>query len=99
MVMKKHPKKKPEKPLRVAELKTHLSAYLKRVRDGETLIVHDRDTPIARIEPIRKSRLTIREPTKRWEDFVWPKGPIGTGPDIVETLLELRRDKLDDLVP
>ncbi|HVE65422.1 MAG TPA: type II toxin-antitoxin system prevent-host-death family antitoxin [Thermoanaerobaculia bacterium] len=37
---------------RISELRDKLSEYLARVRKGETLIVYDRDTPIARIDPI-----------------------------------------------
>ena len=37
---------------RITELRDKLSEYLARVRKGETVIVYDRDTPIARLEPI-----------------------------------------------
>jgi prevent-host-death family protein len=40
------------KSARISELRDSLSEYLARVRKGETVIVYDRDTPIARIEPI-----------------------------------------------
>ena len=40
------------KNARISELRDKLSEYLARVRKGETVIVYDRDTPIARIEPI-----------------------------------------------
>ncbi|HEV8610876.1 MAG TPA: type II toxin-antitoxin system prevent-host-death family antitoxin [Thermoanaerobaculia bacterium] len=40
------------KNARISELRDKLSEYLARVRRGETVIVYDRDTPIARIEPI-----------------------------------------------
>ena len=40
------------KNARISELRDGLSEYLARVRKGETVIVFDRDTPIARIEPI-----------------------------------------------
>ncbi|MGH9398912.1 MAG: type II toxin-antitoxin system Phd/YefM family antitoxin [Thermoanaerobaculia bacterium] len=40
------------KNARISELRDGLSKYLTRVRKGETVIVYDRDTPIARIEPI-----------------------------------------------
>ncbi len=35
----------------VSGLKAHLSQYLAAVRDGETVVVHDRHTPIARLVP------------------------------------------------
>jgi prevent-host-death family protein len=40
------------KNARISELRDKLSEYLARVRKGETVIVYDRDTPIARIDPI-----------------------------------------------
>ncbi len=40
------------KNARISELRDGLSEYLARVRKGETVIVYDRNTPIARIEPI-----------------------------------------------
>jgi prevent-host-death family protein len=36
----------------VRELKQHLSAYLKRVADGETLQITDRGVPVAVISPV-----------------------------------------------
>ena len=36
----------------VSELRDRLSDYLRRVRKGETILVLDRDTPVARLEPI-----------------------------------------------
>ena len=37
-----------------AELKNRLSHYLREVRKGQTVVVMDRDEPIARLEPIAK---------------------------------------------
>ncbi len=39
--------------LNIAELKNTLSAELRRVRKGESLLVRDRNEVIARIEPVR----------------------------------------------
>ena len=39
------------KQTKVSELKAHLSAYLADVRRGETVVVCDRATPIARLVP------------------------------------------------
>ena len=36
----------------IAELKAHLSAELKRVRAGETIVVLDHKQPVARIVPL-----------------------------------------------
>lgn len=39
----------------IAQLKNNLSAYLRKVRAGQPLLVCDRDVPIARIERIESS--------------------------------------------
>lgn len=41
----------------IAELKDHLSAYLRRVRAGETIWVKDRDRIVAKIEPVKEADL------------------------------------------
>ena len=41
------------KSVNIAELKNRLSHYLRQVRRGESILVRDRDTVIARIEPVR----------------------------------------------
>ena len=54
------------KQVKVSELKAKLSAYLADVRAGETVVVCDRKTPIARLVPIDEAaddELTI-EPAK-----------------------------------
>ena len=42
--------------LNVHEAKTHLSAYLNRVEEGETIILCKRNVPIAEIRPLPKRR-------------------------------------------
>lgn len=79
---------------RIAELKARLSEYLRAVRRGETVIVLDRDTPVAQIVPIReRPALRVRKPAvgapppKRVR---LPK-PAKLNLDIVELLLEERQ--------
>ena len=36
----------------ISELKNRLSAYLRKVRAGETVLVLDREQPVARLEPV-----------------------------------------------
>jgi prevent-host-death family protein len=48
--------------VRIAELKAHLSEYLRTVRGGHTVTVLDRDTPVAKIVPIRQPGLRVRKP-------------------------------------
>ena len=49
------------KSVNVGTLKNELSAYLRRVRKGEEVIVRDRNVPIARIVPFRATNLTEEE--------------------------------------
>lgn len=44
------------KRARIAELKNNLSRYLDYVRSGDTVLVFDRDRPIARIVPLSPER-------------------------------------------
>lgn len=50
----------------IAELKAHLSGYLRTVKKGETLLVMERDTPVARLVPAADPRggLVTRPPTR-----------------------------------
>jgi prevent-host-death family protein len=41
------------KRAKISELKNELSRYLRYVRAGESVLVYDRDHPVARLEPIR----------------------------------------------
>jgi len=40
----------------VSETKNHLSELLERVRRGETILITDRDRPVARLEPVGLGR-------------------------------------------
>jgi prevent-host-death family protein len=42
--------------VKIAELKDKLSAYLRLVREGNEVIIKDRDTPIARLMPYEQQR-------------------------------------------
>lgn len=49
--------------VKIAEFKSKLSAHLKKVRQGEEIIVLHRDEAIAKVIPIRKKeKLSIRKP-------------------------------------
>jgi prevent-host-death family protein len=37
----------------ITEVKNGLSAFLDRVREGESILILDRGTPVARLEPVR----------------------------------------------
>ena len=81
----------------VADLKAHLSAHLRRVQDGDTLVVTHRQTPVAKIVPIEgeASGIVIRKARskQRLQDVELP-APVDLGRlDPVEILLELRKDR------
>jgi len=42
------------KEVKIADLKAHLSSHLAGVRKGQTIIVFDRSTPIARLMPFKQ---------------------------------------------
>ena len=51
---------------KIRELKNRLSYYLRRVREGDSVVVFDRSTAVARIEPIRDGALpAVSEPVAR----------------------------------
>jgi prevent-host-death family protein len=81
--------------IRIADLKAHLSEHLRSVRQGRSLTVLDRDTPIARLVPYRAQAemLTIRRPSARspaLHDVPLPP-PLPKRVDIVALLLEDRQ--------
>jgi prevent-host-death family protein len=45
----------------IGDLKNQLSAYLQYVRDGEEIIVRDRNLPVARILPVENADLSDHE--------------------------------------
>ena len=82
------------KQVRIAELKSRLSEYLRAVRRGETITVLDRETPVARIVPVRERvSLRIRKPAPGAPppNRVPLPRPLEIGTDVVELLLEERQ--------
>ncbi len=49
------------KKAKIAELRNGLSRYLDHVRAGGSVIVYDRDTPIAEIVPLKRSKTRSKE--------------------------------------
>lgn len=78
------------KDVGIAELKARLSEHLRSVRNGRTLTVLDRDTPIARIVPYAAQPLEIRKATRRLRDLKLPPRPAKRT-DSVALLVEDRR--------
>lgn len=88
----------------IGKLRNQLSAYLRKLRAGETIFVLDRDTVIARVEPAtevesddeRIARLeakgVLRRGKKPWDPGIL-KGPApAVGKSVLEALLEEREE-------
>lgn len=84
----------------VRELKNGLSRYLKRVQEGEEIVVTERGRSVARLVPVNGSNLKeelqplLREGAIRW-DGGKPRGakkrPVVRGKILSEMILEDRR--------
>ena len=46
--------------INITEAKSHLSKYLRRVKKGETIILCERNVPVAEIRPIKPQRRQLR---------------------------------------
>ena len=81
--------------VRIADLKTHLSEYLRKVRSGRSLTVLDRDTPIARIVPYEENGVSLKvrvpAPGSTKPSRVPLPPPLRVHVDIVKLLLEERQ--------
>ena len=84
------------KSAKVSELKAKLSAYLAEVRKGDTVIVYDRNTPVARLVPIQDDHedLVITEASAPPSDLKKMKGIAPKkSVDIDRLLRDLRQDR------
>lgn len=80
----------------VSELKSKLSAYLAEVREGASIVVYDRNTPIARLVPFQEETddLVIIEASAPPAELkrikgIRPKKPI----NVDKLLADLRKDR------
>jgi len=78
------------KKVGIAELKARLSEHLRSVRTGRTLIVLDRETPVARIVPYAAEPVDVRRASRRLRDLA-PAPPPSTPTDSLAVLLDDRR--------
>jgi len=76
--------------VRIADLKARLSEHLRSVRNGGTITVLDRNTPVARIVPYAAQPLEIRKAKRRLRDLKRPPKPAKRT-DSVAVLVEDRR--------
>jgi len=90
----------------VSRLKDHLSAYLKKVQAGQTLVVTDRNKPVARLEPVKQPASEAdriaqlvqlglvslpKAPPLSMEE-IRRRRPVVPGAGVLEALLEERRE-------
>jgi antitoxin (DNA-binding transcriptional repressor) of toxin-antitoxin stability system len=77
----------------IAGLKAHLSEHLRKVRNGETVTILDRDTPIAQIAPVNAdAALEMQKATRKPADLP-PSPPLSTSTDSLSVLLEDRASR------
>lgn len=83
------------KTAKISELKARLSAYLAEVRRGETVIVCDRNTPVARLVPYEEERdgFSIEGPTRPLSELKKVRGVKLKRPTDVLRLLRESRDE------
>ena len=76
--------------VRIADLKARLSEHLRSVRNGGTVTVLDRDTPVARIIPIAAPSLEVRKAKRPLRDLKLPP-KLAKRTDSLALLLDDRR--------
>lgn len=79
----------------IADLKANLSAWLRRVRSGETVTVMDRETPVATIvgiEAAGPAGLKVRAARRSLAGLEQPRR-LRTRVDVVDLLLEERGER------
>jgi len=88
----------------ISDLKARLSAHIQLVRDGEEVLVCDRNKPVARIVPCHLEDLSEQErrlaargvltpPLKRRPASVsWPEPPGGVSDEAMEQVFREERE-------
>jgi prevent-host-death family protein len=91
----------------ISETKNNLSALIRRVKNGETILILDRDTPVARLVPIpadegsdeeRLARLEkagiIRRGTGEYPERILRRKPVKLPPGVslLDALLKEREE-------
>jgi prevent-host-death family protein len=85
----------------IAELKAHLSEYVRAAQKGKEVIIKDRETEVARIVPIRERKPAFRvipasRPSKGIDDLAGFR-PTGVTPEEIERIFaETRADRIDE---
>lgn len=92
------------KTVNIAELKAQLSAHIQLVRDGEEVLVCDRNKPVARIVPCVLEGHTKQEQrliaagiltpplNKRPGSVSWPEPPGNISDEVIEQVWRQERE-------
>jgi len=92
------------KTVKISELKAQLSAHINLVRDGEEVLIFDRNKPVARIVPVRledrsqqEQRLVARGVLvpplrKRPVPVLWPAPPGNVSDEVMEQIWREERE-------
>jgi prevent-host-death family protein len=92
------------KTVNIAELKAQLSAHIQLVRDGEEVMVCDRNKPVARIIPCRLEEHSEQEQrliaggvltpplNKRRRSVSWPEPPGKVSDEVIEQVWREERE-------
>ncbi len=77
----------------IADLKAHLSAHLRKVKKGQTLVVVEHAQPVAKLVPMNVDNdLIIRQATKPFNLATLPQRPKSKITSL-ELLLEERKER------
>jgi prevent-host-death family protein len=87
----------------ISDLKAKLSAHIQMVRDGDEIVVCDRDQPVARIVPIDPADHSDHErqliasgalipPKKKRSSGDWPDPPGNISDDVMRQVWREERD-------
>jgi len=84
----------------IRALKQNASEVVRQAAAGDVITITDRGRPVARLVPLRASRLTemrnaglVRRATARPDDLAMPTTEITDGPSLSNTLDALRDDE------
>ena len=89
----------------IGDLKARLSAHIRLVRDGEEVIVCDRNNPVARLVPCHVQDLSKQEKRlvargvltpslkKRRSPSSWPQPPGNVSDEVMEQLWRDERER------
>jgi prevent-host-death family protein len=77
--------------VRIADLKARLSEHLRSVRNGDTITVFDRDTPVARIVPYTAQPLEVRQAKRKLRDLKEPGKPSKRTDSVAVLVADRRR--------